>query len=149
MLLAALKKYGALGVSILLTGLTTILSAFLTSIALAIFQGYVDMLGIIISIVVPALIMPVPLRTFFHVVLKLDTAEATLIKKNKALESALNEVKQLSGLLPMCAHCKRIRDDTGYWNEVEEYIRSHSEAVFSHSFCPDCAEMFYGKYKRG
>ncbi len=62
------------------------------------------------------------------------------------LLTARNEVKQLTGFLPMCASCKKIRDDQGYWNQVEAYIRSHSEAVCSHSICPDCLQRLYPEY---
>jgi hypothetical protein len=60
-----------------------------------------------------------------------------------ALQEALSKVKQLSGLLPICASCKKIRDDRGYWSQIEEYIRKHSEADFSHGFCPVCIEKLY------
>ncbi len=59
------------------------------------------------------------------------------------LQNALAEVKTLSGLLPICASCKKIRDDTGYWNQIESYIHKHSMAEFSHSICPDCADKLY------
>lgn len=59
------------------------------------------------------------------------------------LEKALSEVKKLSGFLPICASCKKIRDDEGFWNEVERYISDHSEAQFSHSICPDCVRALY------
>ena len=59
------------------------------------------------------------------------------------LQSALSKVKQLSGFLPICASCKKIRDDKGYWNQLEEYIRDHSEVEFSHGICPDCAKKLY------
>jgi hypothetical protein len=49
----------------------------------------------------------------------------------------------LSGLLPICANCKKIRDDQGYWNQVEVYVGSHSEATFSHGICPDCFKKLY------
>ncbi len=62
------------------------------------------------------------------------------------LQEALANIKTLSGLLPICAACKRIRDDTGYWNQIEAYIRDHSEANFSHSICPDCARKLYPEY---
>ena len=63
--------------------------------------------------------------------------------RNEELSSALSHVKQLSGLLPICASCKKIRDDHGYWNQLECYISEHSEADFTHGICPDCAkEMF-------
>jgi PAS domain S-box-containing protein len=59
------------------------------------------------------------------------------------LQSALTEVKTLSGLLPICAHCKKIRDDKGYWNQIESYIHKHSGAEFSHGICPECAKKYY------
>ena len=63
-------------------------------------------------------------------------------QKNK-LETALNNIRTLQGMLPICSHCKKIRDDKGYWNQIESYIRDHSEAEFSHSICPECAKRFY------
>jgi len=66
-----------------------------------------------------------------------------LIESNRQLEGALSQVKLLSGFLPICSSCKRIRDDTGYWNQIESYIREHSEAEFSHGICPECAEKLY------
>ena len=59
------------------------------------------------------------------------------------LKDALREVKTLSGLLPICASCKKIRDDSGYWNQIESYISDHSEAEFSHSICPECSKKLY------
>ncbi|MBA3014829.1 MAG: response regulator [Proteobacteria bacterium] len=59
------------------------------------------------------------------------------------LHAALNKVKQLSGFLPICASCKKIRNDKGYWQQIESYIRAHSEAEFSHGICPDCAYKLY------
>lgn len=63
------------------------------------------------------------------------------------LKVALADVKTLSGLLPICSSCKKIRDDKGYWNQIEVYIRDHSEADFSHSICPDCARKLYPEIK--
>ena len=62
------------------------------------------------------------------------------------LQSVLSQVKTLSGLLPICASCKKIRDDQGYWNQIESYIRAHSEAEFSHGICPECAKKLYPKF---
>jgi PAS domain S-box-containing protein len=59
------------------------------------------------------------------------------------LQEVLDEVKILSGLLPICASCKKIRDDEGYWQQVEVYVREHSEAEFTHSICPECAKRLY------
>jgi PAS domain S-box-containing protein len=63
----------------------------------------------------------------------------------KELQDANAKVRILGGLLPICASCKKIRDDKGYWTQIEAYIRDHSEAEFSHSICPDCAEKLYHK----
>jgi len=54
------------------------------------------------------------------------------------LEAALEHVKQLQGLLPICCYCKKIRDDRNYWHEVESYITTHSQAKFTHGICPEC-----------
>jgi len=62
------------------------------------------------------------------------------------LQDALNRVKKLSGLVPICAGCKRIRDDSGYWNEVEHYIAEHSDAQFSHGLCPECMKKYYPEF---
>jgi PAS domain S-box-containing protein len=59
------------------------------------------------------------------------------------LQEALANVKTLSGLIPICAGCKKIRDDNGYWNQLETYISKHSEALFSHGYCPDCFDKLY------
>jgi hypothetical protein len=59
------------------------------------------------------------------------------------LTKALSQIKMLSGLLPICASCKKIRDDQGYWNQIEDYIMQHSNADFSHGICPDCAKKLY------
>jgi PAS domain S-box-containing protein len=62
------------------------------------------------------------------------------------LKEALDNVKKLEGMLPICASCKRIRDDKGSWHQIEEYIHEHSEAEFSHGICPECAQKIYPKY---
>ena len=64
----------------------------------------------------------------------------------RELQNALAEVKTLSGLLPICAHCKNVRDDKGYWNKIESYIHQHSGTQFSHGICPECAKKFYSDF---
>ena len=71
-----------------------------------------------------------------------------LLAKNAELEHALATVRKLSGLLPICASCKKVRDDHGYWQQIELYLREHSEAEFSHGICPDCAHRLYPNLKR-
>ena len=70
-----------------------------------------------------------------------------LRRLNSELKEALDSVKVLSGLLPICANCKSIRDDKGYWKAVEEYITDNTETHFSHSLCPACIDKLYSDYK--
>jgi YesN/AraC family two-component response regulator len=69
-----------------------------------------------------------------------------LRRLNDELKTALENVKLLNGLLPICANCKSIRNDQGYWEAVEGYITEHSEAHFSHSICPSCLALLYPEY---
>ncbi len=78
---------------------------------------------------------------------EIKASEAEREKMILELEEALDSVKTLSGLLPICAHCKKIRDDSGYWKKIETYIEENSEASFSHSICMDCAELLYKNTK--
>ncbi len=62
------------------------------------------------------------------------------------LEKAMSRIKTLSGLLPICTHCKKIRDDKGYWNQIESYLEKHSDVSLGHSICRECAEKYYPDY---
>lgn len=75
-----------------------------------------------------------------YVVMK---AEQQLHREKNKLQKAHDEIKILRGIIPICSHCKQIRDDKGLWKQMEEYIHSHSEAVFSHSICPICVKKHY------
>ncbi|MDD5765048.1 MAG: PAS domain S-box protein [Candidatus Marinimicrobia bacterium] len=68
-------------------------------------------------------------------------------KTIQELQAALNNVRTLKGLIPICANCKKIRDDSGYWSEVEKYISVHSNVDFTHGICPDCMKKLYPNYK--
>jgi len=79
-----------------------------------------------------------------------EITERILVEKEREklileLQEALEDVNTLSGLLPICAKCKKIRDDKGYWNSLEEYIEKHSDASFSHGMCSECSDKLYGK----
>ncbi len=80
---------------------------------------------------------------------RIKRAEDALREKEKQqerlivkLQEALAEIKTLKGFIPICASCKKIRDDEGYWNQLEAYLSKHTDAVFSHSFCPECAKKY-------
>ncbi len=71
---------------------------------------------------------------------------SSLGNKNKELNKALSEIKQLKGIIPICSACKKIRDDKGFWQQVESYVRDHSQAEFSHGICPECVVKLYPEY---
>ena len=77
------------------------------------------------------------------VYLQLEQKNIELEKLNHNLQHALTEVKTLSGLLPICAHCKKIRDDHGYWNQIETYMAKRTDVEFTHGICPSCAAKFF------
>lgn len=74
-----------------------------------------------------------------------QVAERTreLQASNKKLREALSEIKALQGIIPICSKCKKVRDDQGFWQQVESYISNHSEAKFSHAICPECMKEYY------
>ena len=84
---------------------------------------------------------------------KTEVLEKEIIDRRKAekekekviveLKEAMIKIKTLSGMLPICSSCKKIRDDKGYWNQIEAYIHKHSDVEFSHSICPECAKKMY------
>lgn len=105
-----------------------VLFLVILSLGLAIFLGY------ILNKMINSLNQEISKR--------IQTEKTILIESNK-LKDALARVNVLSGLIPICAACKKIRDDKGYWNQIENYIRDHSEAEFSHSICPKCEKKLY------
>ena len=75
---------------------------------------------------------------------ELRCLHAELEARNRELAKALAEIKTLRGIVPICAHCKKVRDDKGFWRQVESYVQEHSEAQFSHGICPACIKETYG-----
>lgn len=80
------------------------------------------------------------LRVRLNVGTKTVQLQLQLAERIRQLESALAQIKQLQGILPICSYCKNIRDDKNYWQNIESYVSSHSETTFSHGICPDCYE---------
>jgi len=88
------------------------------------------------------------LRARISVGLRMLEIQAVLAIKIQELRLALDQVKTLRGIVPICASCKKIRDDKGYWSQVEVYVRDHTEADFSHGICPDCMTKLYPEFER-
>jgi DNA-binding response OmpR family regulator len=84
---------------------------------------------------------PRELRARLHAGVRIVQLQQALLERFRELEDALKRVKQLQGLLPICSYCKKIRNDRNYWEQVDAYVASHSEAQFSHGICPDCYEL--------
>jgi len=87
------------------------------------------------------------LRSTIEVALRKARVEAQNARLLADLQEALRNVRTLAGLLPICCGCKRIRDDAGYWQEVEKYVAQHTHAEFTHGFCPDCVGRLYPEYR--
>ena len=77
--------------------------------------------------------------------LQLLEQKQLLHKKNLELQEAMDQIKTLRGILPICSFCKQIRNDQGYWQQVEEYLKYHTNAQFSHGVCPDCLKKHYSE----
>jgi hypothetical protein len=73
-----------------------------------------------------------------------ETLEKRVRLRTAELESALKGIKQLKGIIPICANCKSIRNGSGEWEQIESYLRKYSDAEFSHGLCPDCDKKLYG-----
>ena len=84
---------------------------------------------------------PRELRARLQVGVRIVELQKALLERFRELEDALKRVKQLQGLLPICSYCKKIRNDRNYWEQVDAYVASHSEAQFSHGVCPDCYKI--------
>jgi PAS domain S-box-containing protein len=92
---------------------------------------------------------PASTRAIFRDITEKKRAEEKLRHANEELQRALDEVKQLQGLLPICMYCKKIRDDEDSWQEVETYVRQRTEAKFTHGVCPDCSAEWTAAYTAG
>jgi PAS domain S-box-containing protein len=85
-----------------------------------------------------------------------DLLESEIVRRNiveidrqkvlSELQEALTQIRTLTGFIPICASCKKVRDDSGFWNQIEEYVEKHSHAEFSHGVCPDCVKQLYPEF---
>jgi hypothetical protein len=143
MLHQLIRRLGVGGISVLITILSVLISVILrTIISFAFEAGELLVPKIMVATLIPLIIAPIMSVIFVRLLKQIDEAEQRNAQLVDDLQAALAKAKMLSGLLPICASCKRIRDDAGYWHQVEVYIRDHAEVDFSHGLCPECAEAF-------
>ena len=137
--LRLLEKFGVINFTLLTSLFVTLMSLILALIVNSLIQRPITYQTFILATTVPfAISMPL-IYSHFRI------AE-NLRFNNQELEKAMEEIKTLKGIIPICSHCKQIRDDKGFWNKVEEYIEHHSDAKFSHGVCPDCRTKHYSEY---
>ena len=129
-----LERYGA-GKATVAVAVTSVLLSVAITVFVEFITGNVSPVGFIIAATVPMMVAPPVAYFTFHMVERVIVSE-------RDLKVALEEIKTLSGMIPICAQCKNVRDDEGYWHQIESYMASHSEAQFSHGLCPGCAEEF-------
>ena len=139
-----LRRLGPVKATILITLIAVLISVTVTITALLLVYGNVAILfSTMLAILLPGTISPAIAYLFFKLLAQVDQAkkekEAVIVE----LQDALANIKLLSGLLPICASCKKIRDDGGYWHQVESYMHRHAGVEFSHSICPECRTKLY------
>ena len=144
-----LRSLGPIKATLLITFLSILASVSITVISILIVYDASGLsLGIVLSVLLPGIATPIVAYLFFQLLAQVDQAQHEKEAVILELQEALTNVKRLSGLLPICASCKKIRDDGGYWHQVEVYIHTHTEADFSHSICPDCTQKLYPMLRR-
>jgi hypothetical protein len=107
-------------------------------------QQYVDIaVSLTVCLVIVTLMVDSVFKQYLSERRRKDDLLKQTIEDKEKIEKAFGEIKVLRGFLPICSNCKKIRDDNGYWKQIELYIREHSEAEFSHGICPHCARELY------
>ena len=136
-------RIGLIPSTVIFTFIAIIVSVLITIVLFYVSDIEIIFRYVILGAIVPLFVAPPIIIYYGKLLVKIVNAEERLRERAAKLEKALIEIKQLSGLLPICASCKKIRDDKGYWNQIEAYISQHSEAQFSHSVCPECFQKLY------
>lgn len=113
--------------------LSILLTIFLVEACLMLLIHLAKFSNPLMNILFDALALPILLAPSLYLF-----AYKPLLKANRELSHALEEIKTLKGIIPICAYCKKIRDDKEIWQQMEDYISDHSDAQFSHGMCPDC-----------
>ena len=138
MLRLLVRRLGVAGTSILIIVVSVLVSVTIRIVISLTMDGHIVMNDIYIAASIPFIIAAFMSVIFVNLIKKVDEAEQNNARLVADLQEALAKAKTLRGLLPICASCKKIRDDAGYWHQVEVYIRDHAEVDFSHGLCPDC-----------
>ena len=133
MLRFLLGRFGIFRAIAITTLLTMAASVAMTVVLMHLFGIPKLGAGMAIAAFCPFVVVPFMTRFYLRLIERLD-------RSNGELQAALAEVRELRGMLPICAWCKRIHDDAGYWTQIESYIAAHTRAEFTHGICPECSE---------
>lgn len=138
-----LNRFGLIQVTLLTTATSATISLAITMAGMMwLGMGHI-LFAASVAIICPIVIATPAAYVFLKLLADIEEQQKALEESNYRLEKALNDVRELSGMLPICSSCKKIRDDEGYWNQIESYIRKHTNADFSHGLCPGCAHELY------
>ena len=138
-----LKKYGFKKTLFIMTLFITILTSVISLKVLYYFQGYIDGVGIFLFLAFPLVVSPTFIYKFNNLLEKYKSVELELIQRNTELEKILSEVKELKLMIPICKSCKKVKDDKGYWRQLESYVSKKSDIDFTHSLCNVCVQKLY------
>lgn len=136
-----MDRCGAAGTSLLITVFSIVSAIFITLAIYYLLQGPdFSVTAEVIGIPAAAALLIAPPASYFALKLLQDLIDTENRNRQLIVElsAALEDVKNLSGLLPVCAHCKNIRDDVGDWHQIELYVSKFTQAEFSHDICPEC-----------
>ena len=122
---------------------SVILAAILNSIQSILFWGSISRDLLIIGTIDSVIIATVVVSLIIYFVRNTASLELRVNERTVELQEALEQIKTLRGIVPICSHCKQIRNDEGFWSQVEHYVEDHTHAKFSHGICPDCQEEHY------
>ncbi len=148
MIYKIIKKFNLFTAIVIFSVISVVISFLIVYFTHKILNLPQPVITYVLSVTVPAIISPLASYFFLSLIIKINKSEEKLKIINSELEEALKDVKELSGILPICASCKKIRDDDGYWNQVEEYLSKKTNVSFSHALCPVCYEAESKKIDR-
>lgn len=138
-----LNRFSLIQATLLTSAISAIISLGITMAGMVWLGSKQMVFASILAIICPVVIATPAAYVFLKLLLEVENKKNALEVVNRNLEIALNDVRELSGMLPICSSCKKIRDDEGYWSQIETYIRKHTKADFSHGLCPGCAQKLY------
>jgi len=138
-----MTRFGIILATAIITASVTVVAVFLSLLITILLKLDDIQYSVIIAIACSVIIAPPIIFAFARLSKRLEDSLLNLEQTNRELEIALSEVTALSGLLPICASCKNIRDDHGQWHQFETYINENSQAEFSHGICPGCQNTLY------